>query len=413
MQIVELRASNVKALKAARIRPDGNLVVIKGKNGAGKSSVLDAIWYALGGGRALPSEPIRRGEKKAEIELDLGDLKVKRRFTEKGSTLEVTGPRGAKYPSPQRMLDEMLSGLAFDPWAFARKDAGEQRADLLKLLGIDTSALDVRYAETYDLRRAVRRDADSARQAAGVARAAAPESDPGAPVVVDEIRAEYERAKDAEAVEASALDVARRCAERVELASEKVERLEALLAETRKALEKEQDALSEARAALDALPETPDTSAILDALGRAGEQNQRVEAWARAAAADEAADEKTREVERLTDALAEIKREKEAILSFADMPIEGLELADEGLRFDGSPLDQCSAAERLRVSVAICMAADPELRIARIEDGSLLDEDSLAMLEQMAAEHDFQIWLERVGTGGDVGILIEDGEVRE
>ena len=49
MQIVELRAENVKRLSAVTIRPTGPVVEITGKNEAGKSSVLDSIWMALGG----------------------------------------------------------------------------------------------------------------------------------------------------------------------------------------------------------------------------------------------------------------------------------------------------------------------------------------------------------------------------
>ena len=52
LTILQLQASNVKRLRAVNIRPDGQVVVLGGKNGAGKSSVLDAITYALAGERA-------------------------------------------------------------------------------------------------------------------------------------------------------------------------------------------------------------------------------------------------------------------------------------------------------------------------------------------------------------------------
>ena len=50
LRIIELRGENVKIIKAIRIRPKGNVVIISGKNGAGKTSVLDLIWYCLDGG---------------------------------------------------------------------------------------------------------------------------------------------------------------------------------------------------------------------------------------------------------------------------------------------------------------------------------------------------------------------------
>ena len=78
MKIIELQAENVKRLKAVEITPNGTLQVIGGKNAQGKSSVLDAIWLALGGGKAAKDTPlpIRDGEATAKVRLDLGDLVV-------------------------------------------------------------------------------------------------------------------------------------------------------------------------------------------------------------------------------------------------------------------------------------------------------------------------------------------------
>ena len=77
MQIIELTASNVKRLKAVKIVPKGAVINLGGENEAGKSSVLDSIQMALGG---EPSEsmPVRQGEEKAVITVNLGDLVVRR-----------------------------------------------------------------------------------------------------------------------------------------------------------------------------------------------------------------------------------------------------------------------------------------------------------------------------------------------
>ena len=47
MKIVKLTAENFKRLEAVEITPDGNTVLISGRNGQGKSSVLDSILAAL------------------------------------------------------------------------------------------------------------------------------------------------------------------------------------------------------------------------------------------------------------------------------------------------------------------------------------------------------------------------------
>mgnify|MGYP001295983560 FL=1 len=60
----------------------------------------------------------------------------------------------------------------------------------------------------------------------------------------------------------------------------------------------------------------------------------------------------------------------------------------------------------------MAMAINPKLRVIRIMDGSLLDRQAMAQIEEMARERDFQVWIERVDENGTTGVLIEDGEVQ-
>ena len=412
MRIIELRASNVKALKAITIRPDGDVVTISGKNGAGKSSVLDAIWYALGGKGAIPGEPIRRGETAADIRLDLGDLVVTRRITEKSTSLTVRNQDGATYPSPQAMLDGLLSRFAFDPWAFARMGAREQRAALLELLGLDTSEIDAQYKAAYEQRREEKRALQSAEQAAGAARAAAPAEDPGEERSQQQLETKLNLAR----AHQHRIDEADREAKDAEHAVGVISRrIDAIKAELRAEEEKLARAFNvkvDAIQALKALPAAPDIDAILAEMESINDHNERAKAWHRAETANQVVTIRKAAVEQVETAMRELLEQKAALLKSVTMPLDGLTIDDECLRFNSHPLSQCSAAERLRVAAAICMAGNPKLTVMRIEDGSLLDTDSLAMLEQMAREYDFQIWLERVDTSGEVGILIEDGEIR-
>lgn len=106
------------------------------------------------------------------------------------------------------------------------------------------------------------------------------------------------------------------------------------------------------------------------------------------------------------------EKAKADAISAAQLPVQGLGFGDGVVTFNGIPFDQASSAEQLRVSMAIAMASNPKLRVIRITDGSLLDEDSLAAIADMAKAEDYQIWIERVDATGKVGILIEDGQVK-
>jgi ribosomal silencing factor RsfS len=159
MKILRLTAENVKRLSVVEIAPNGSpIVVIAGENEAGKSSVLDAIEMALGGEKSLPPEPVRRGQEKAKVIADLGDIIVTRRFTQSGSSLTVTNREGAKFPSPQAMLDGLVGRLSFDPLAFASMKPDVQATTLRALAKIDTTDIETARKKAYDERTLVNRD---------------------------------------------------------------------------------------------------------------------------------------------------------------------------------------------------------------------------------------------------------------
>jgi len=129
MKIVQLHSENIKRIKAIDITPEDNVVVLSGKNGEGKTSVLDSIWLALqyrAASKGNPN-PLRSGTDKGFVSLDLGDYIVTRKFTKDDSVLEIKTPDGSKISSPQKLLDGMIGDLSFDPWEFSRKNEDDQR----------------------------------------------------------------------------------------------------------------------------------------------------------------------------------------------------------------------------------------------------------------------------------------------
>ena len=96
----------------------------------------------------------------------------------------------------------------------------------------------------------------------------------------------------------------------------------------------------------------------------------------------------------------------------AKFPIKGLAFDDTGVTYNGIPFSQCSTAERLRVSLAMAMAMNPKLKVLRIMDGSLLDSQNMAVIQEMVAANDYQCWIERISENAGCGIYIEDGEVK-
>jgi hypothetical protein len=114
---------------------------------------------------------------------------------------------------------------------------------------------------------------------------------------------------------------------------------------------------------------------------------------------------------QLTLQMSAREEEKQRAIAAAQMPVDGLGFGDGVVTYNGVPLEQASSAEQLKVSLGIAMAANPKLRVIRIQDGSLLDDDSMAQVAAMAKDGGYQVWVEKVDTTGKIGVVIDDGMV--
>lgn len=428
LTIVEFRASNVKRLKVAHIKPDGAAVVLGGKNGQGKTSVLDSILYALGGKDFVCRQPVRKGEESAEVVLDLGEIIVRRTFTPDGSSnVTVSSREGARFPSPQAMLDRLTGRLSFDPLGFARMKPADQADTLRRSVGLDFSALDAERTQVFAERTIVNRDGQALRvrfDSAAFYEGAPLEEQSTADVLarrdaaLEQNKANAalrQRAKDAhrDHVDATKAEIA--AADAVQETQEEIHRLQQVL-ETQKAAHKTAvEALTTARN--HAVEIETQATAVVDVdtkpfdaeLGQVEQTNAKTRANLEHARLKERLDEKRAESTAKTTRLEAIDKEKAKAIAEAAMPVPGLAFDETGVTLNGLPFDQASQAEQLRVSVAMGFALNPRLRVLLVRDASLLDAESLALVEQMAAERGGQVWLERVEQDGATTVLIEDG----
>ena len=426
MKIIKLSAENVKKLVAVEITPEGNIVTITGRNGAGKTSVLDSIWWALAGTSNIQGQPIRKGEQKARIRLDLGELIVERKFTESGSTLSVENAEGSRFQSPQKMLDALLGELSFDPLAFSRMEPRKQFDELRRVseLDVDIEKLDALNKGDYAKRTDINRDAKAKRaQAEGII---IPSSDPGPMVdesaLVDEMQKAGEINTEIEARK-NRREVAQIDANQKKVfATEARDNAAKLRAQANDLDNAATTALDEAAAIekkideAPALPQPVDVTALRQKIEQARTTNKAIAERQQAAERKNTAIKEAQELEAasktLTEGMEAREKAKVEAIARAKLPVQGLGFGDGMVTYSGIPFDQLSSAEQLRVSLSIAMAANPKLRVIRIQDGSLLDTDSLLAISKAAEAQDYQIWIERVDTSGHIGVVIEDGMVK-
>lgn len=410
LRVVKLSAENYKRLSAVEITPDldAATVTIAGRNAQGKSSVLDAIWAALSNTAAAKgtttTRPIRDGEKTARVTVDLGDIIVTRKWEGDKNTLIVESADGARFPSPQKMLDDLIGRLSFDPLAFASLPAKAQQAELLNLVELPFNPVELaaKRKGLFDQRADIGREGKQLKgQLDGYPQPAAdlPETELSVSQLVSELRAaqgqEQERAD----------------------AERGAERAARVIAEAEETLKIARRDLEVAQERLTGLPEMRDLAASLSAIetqiDNAESINNSVRTEAERKRIEEKSNAKRVEYKSLTSQLEQLDKSKSEALSNAKFPVDGLGFDDDGVTYNGVPFAQASSAERLRVSVAMAMALNPKIRVIRIADGSLLDSENLAVIEAMAAEQGFQVWIEVVDETGAIGVVIEDGAVKD
>ena len=398
MKIVQLTAENIKRLHAVNITPDGHLVQITGKNGHGKTSVLDAITFALAGKSVQPPKPIRDGEDHAEVVVDLGDKIITRRWTKTNSYLSIESKDGAKYPSPQKLLDELAGELTFDPLAFARMNQADQVATLKKIIGIDFEALDCKRTGLYEKRTAAGRHCKALEsQISAIPQVKCPDEE----VSIHELLKEQSEINST--IQANAAKRAQ-----LKTLSARTEEIEKEIVALRNTVKTNKKMLKELEDECASLVD-PAVDEIKDKIINAQSVNEQISAKKKR---EELCGEHRSQAaikDGLTKKIKKIDSDKASAISNAKLPIDGLGFDEDGVTLNGLPIVQASSAEALRASVAIGIALNPKLRIMLIKDGSLLDDDGLAMLADIAEKNDTQIWLERVSDGENVGIVIADG----
>lgn len=403
VKINELLIENVKRVKAVQFEPSADgLTIIGGRNGQGKTSVLDAIAWALGGNNYKPSVPERDGAlvpPNLHIELSNG-LIVERKG--KNSTLKVTDPNGNK--SGQQLLNEFVSTLALDLPKFINGSDKDKADSLLKILGIGDvlAQLDTKENQLYAQRTEVGRIADRKKKAA--------DEMPMYPNVPKEPVSATELIKQQQ-------EILARNGEN-EQKRQNAARYERMLAEAqiafdeaKAALQKaEQDCLTARKSAEDLHDES--TAELEKNLAEIEALNIKIRANSTKEAAEVEANNLQQEYDGLTGQIESVREERNKLLDSAELPLPGLSVKDGKLIYNNMPWDGMSGSDQLKVATAIVRKLNPQCGFVLMDKLEQMDLETLQEFGAWLKQEGLQVIATRVSTGDECSIIIEDGMVK-
>lgn len=402
MKINKLEIENVKRVKAVKIEPSANgLTIIGGKNNQGKTSVLDAIAWTLGGERFRPSQAAREGSTippNLKIVMNNG-LVVERKG--KNSSLKVTDPSGQK--AGQQLLDGFVEQLALNLPKFMEGSSKEKASTLLQIIGVGPQLMELerQEKEMFNERTYIGRTADQKEKYAKE-QPYFPDV-PSTPVSASELIRQQQEIL----VQNGENQRKRERRHQLEQEYQKVtEQIQALLQEQSRL---EED-LKVARGSAEDLVDQS-TAELEQNIADIEETNRKVRANLDKDKAEEDAKDYRAQYNTLTARIEEVRKQKADLLKGADLPLPGLSVEEGELIYKGQKWDNMSGSEQLRVSTAIVRRLNPNCGFVLLDKLEQMDLDTLQEFGQWLEQEGLQAIATRVSTGDECSIIIEDGYV--
>lgn len=411
VKINSLEVENVKRVKAVVIQPNENgLTILGGNNNQGKTSVLDAIAWALGGNKYKPSNPYREGSvnpPNLKITMNNG-LVVERKG--KNSSLTVLDPEGHK--GGQQLLNSFVEELAIDLPKFMESTNKEKADILLQIIGVGPQLAQLDHSETelYNKRRTIGQIKEQKKKYAKEM-PFFPEA-PKELVSISELvnqQQEILARNGQNQLKRQQLNEITRQAETEQFQIEQLEQqLNELKAKHTQTLANLETAQKSAIALQD-----ESTEELEKNIAEIDEINRRVRINLDKEKAEEDTSDYQKQYDTLTSDIELIRQKKLNLLTSAELPLPGLSVEEGELIYNGQKWDNMSGSDQLKVSTAIVRKLKPQCGFVLLDKLEQMDMNTLNEFSQWLQQEGLQAIATRVSTGDECSIIIEDGYVAE
>lgn len=416
--ITALEAENVKRIKAVALTPaPTGLTLVGGNNNQGKTSVLDALAWALGGDRFRPDAAQRDGAvAPAHLKVTLSNGVIVERKG-KNASLTVTDPTGRR--SGQQLLNAFVEPLALDLPRFMDASDKEKADILLRIIGIgaELHTRDLEIKGLYDKRTFTGQLAAQKKHFAEgmISYPEAPDEPVSASELIRQQQDILARNGENQRLRAQYAELeqqVQQCVDELKRTRERIATLQQLADELDAKHTKLFNQRETARKTVSQLQD--ESTAELEASIRDIEEtNRKVRANLEKSRAEDEAAQYASEYDRLTESIQQKRADRMALLNGADLPLPGLSVEDGVLTYKGKHWRDMSGSDQLRVAAAIVRRLNPDCGFVLLDKLEQMDMTTLQEFSAWLEAEGLQAIATRVSTGSECQIIIEDGMVKD
>ena len=418
VKITALEAENVKRIKAVALTPSPTgLTLVGGNNNQGKTSVLDALAWALGGDRFRPDAAQRDGAiAPAHLKVTLSNGVVVERKG-KNASLTVTDPTGRR--SGQQLLNAFVEPLALDLPRFMDASDKEKADILLRIIGIgaELHTRDLEIKGLYDKRTFTGQLAAQKKHFAEemISYPEAPDEPVSASELIRQQQDILARNGENQRLRAQYAELeqqVQQCVDELKRTRERIATLQQLADELDAKHTKLFNQRETARKTVSQLQD--ESTAELEASIRDIEEtNRKVRANLEKSRAEDEAAQYASEYDRLTESIQQKRADRMALLNGADLPLPGLSVEDGVLTYKGKHWRDMSGSDQLRGAAAIVRRLNPDCGFVLLDKLEQMDMTTLQEFSAWLEAEGLQAIATRVSTGSECQIIIEDGMVKD
>ena len=426
-KIKNITIKNVARIAEVNFQPPENgLIIIGGKNKAGKTTMMKSIFAGLGG--KVPE--LKEGKIKGKVELELDNYNVTLYLNQKTNKikLEEKTNLGVSLQSPKTMLKILLGKRCLDVPEFLTATPKHQVETLLKIVDIPGSkaeiekitenTVDIQHCiedvtvfvnEAYNQKLAEQRINNRKMKSLEVEVAEGREN---FDLDIEEINIEtlYKEKelaqvkpsleKELEIYQKRSINIQ----EIVDKKGERIEELEKMIIENKGEIEeiiKEAIVLDKKKILLEEKIKALESCSIekIDKqIEEAKENNQQLILVQDIKNKTDELEDCTKTAGKIKDILNKIKEYKDEAMENTVFPVPGLDIRSGQIYYNNHPLKDSSGAEQMLVATAIASSEIPKdgLQALFILDPPQLDNSSWVFLEEYATKRNIQIWIAKV-----------------